>query len=83
VQDGSFLRLKTLQLSYDLTPARIKWLQGASIYVTGSNLFLLNHYKWGYDPEVNSSGTDPILRGMDGYSYPQNRSFIAGINLKF
>lgn len=82
VQDGSFLRLKTLQLNYNISSERIKWLKNASIYVTGSNLFLLDRYKWGYDPEVNSNGTNAVLRGFDGYSYPQNRSFIFGINLK-
>jgi TonB-linked SusC/RagA family outer membrane protein len=83
VQDGSFLRLKTLQLTYSLPVNKIKWLQDASIYFTGNNLFNLNNYSWGFDPEVNSSGTDPVLRGFDGYTYPQNRSFILGINLKF
>lgn len=83
VQDGSFLRLKTLQLSYDLNSSHIRWMRGASVYVTGSNLFTADHYTWGYDPEVNSEGTSPVLRGFDGYSYPQNRSVILGVNLKF
>lgn len=83
VQNGSFLRLKTLQLSYDLTPRKIKWLQGASVYFIGSNLFILDHYTWGYDPEVNTNGTSSVLQGGDQASYPQNRAFILGINLKF
>ena len=83
VQDGSFLRLKTLTLKYDLTSEKVKWMQGASVYITGSNLFVFDHYTWGYDPEVNSEGTSPVLRGFDGYSYPQNRSLILGINLNF
>ncbi len=83
VQNGSFLRLKTLRLSYDLTPAKIKWLQGASLYFVGSNLFLVDHYTWGYDPEVSNNGINPVLQGGDQASYPQNRSFIFGLNLKF
>ena len=83
VQDGSFLRLKTLTLRYDLTPAKLSWMTGASVYVTASNLFILDNYTWGYDPEVNSEGTSPILRGFDGYSYPQNRSYILGVTLNF
>ncbi len=81
VQDGSFLRLKTLQLSYDLSSKKIKWMKGARIYFTGSNLFILDHYSWGYDPEVSSSGTSPVLGGQDSYAYPENRSFIFGIHL--
>lgn len=83
VQNGSFLRLKTLQLIYDLDIKKIKWMRGASIYFTGSNLFNLTHYTWGYDPEVSSNGTSPVLGGGDQASYPQNRSFLFGINLKF
>ncbi len=83
VQDGSFLRLKTLQINYDLPVTKIKWMQGASIYLTGTNLFIIDHYTYGYDPEVNSQGTNSILRGFDDYSYPANRSFIIGVNLKF
>lgn len=83
VQDGSFLRLKTLQLSYDISPKRLTWLHNASIFFTGSNLFLHHHYTWGYDPEVSGNGTSPVLAGGDQASYPQNRSFLFGLNLKF
>jgi len=81
VQNGSFLRLKTLQLRYDLSSKKIKWMKGASIYFTGSNLFILDHYSWGYDPEVSSNSASPVLGGQDTYAYPANRSFIFGINL--
>lgn len=82
VQDGSFLRLKTLQLNYQLKSDNINWLNQANIFLTGSNLFLWTDYNWGYDPEVNSNGTHAVIRGFDGYNYPQNRSIVLGLNVK-
>ena len=83
VQNGSFLRLKTIQLNYDLRSPKVKWLKGANIYITGSNVFNLNHYTWGYDPEVSSNSGNPVEMGTDSYAYPANRSFLVGVNLKF
>ncbi|HTJ11817.1 MAG TPA: TonB-dependent receptor [Dinghuibacter sp.] len=83
VQNGSFLRLKTLQLSYNLSPRNLKWMHDASLFFTASNLWIHDHYTWGYDPEVSTNGTSPVLAGGDQASYPQNRSFLFGINLKF
>ncbi len=83
VQDGSFLRLKSLRLAYNVPLQKIPWLSKAQVYVVGNNLFCLNHYDWGFDPEVNSQGTNSILRGYDSYSYPSNRSILLGINFEF
>ena len=83
VQDGSFLRLKTLRVGYTIPTSKVSWVQSAKIYVIGTNLFCLNNYDWGYDPEVNSRGTNSILRGYDNYSYPPNRSFTVGFNVEF
>lgn len=83
VQDGSFLRLKTLQLGYRFQSRQVSWLKNAKLYMTANNLFLITNYNWGYDPEVNSQGTSSVLRGMDGYNYPQNRSFLVGLNVNF
>ena len=83
VHDGSFLRLKTVKLSYALPANKLPWVSKASIYFTGENLWLLSNYDYGYDPEVNSQGTNSVLRGFDGSSYPQNRTFILGVNVEF
>jgi len=83
VHDGSFLRLQTLKLAYNIPTKNIDWLNKASIYFSGNNLWLLTNYKYGYDPEVNTAGSDPVQRGIDSYGYPQNRSFILGVNLEF
>ena len=83
VHDGSFLRLQTLRLSYTLPSKNISWLNKASIYATGENLWLLTNYDYGFDPEVNAQGTNSVLRGFDGTVYPQNRTFIIGVNVEF
>ena len=82
VQDGSFARLKTARLSYTFSGTKYPWLKQASIYITGNNLLLFDKYDWGYDPEVNSFGTNSVIQGRDTYSYPQNRSILLGLNLQ-
>ncbi|POY37869.1 SusC/RagA family protein [Solitalea longa] len=82
VEDGSFIRLKTLSLGYTL-PARFiskAKFKSARIYVTGSNLYTWTNYS-GYDPEVSTNGQNSLSSGMDRGAYPNAKSFIAGISL--
>lgn len=79
LEDGSFLRLKSLKLGYTvpksiLSKAQIKNLH---IYAQVSNLFTITKYK-GLDPEVNASGT---YLGMDLGAWPTPRQIMFGINL--
>lgn len=82
VYDGSFLRLRTATIGFNLTGSdmHVKWIQKLNVYVTGTNLWLWTKYPY-YDPEVNSYGTNSTLRGFDYTDYPQNRTFILGLNL--
>lgn len=84
VEDGSYLRLKTLTLSYNITSDIIRkvGLSSANIYTTANNLFTLTRYT-GFDPEVNQGGDSATVLGVDYGTYPQNRSFIFGLNLTF
>ena len=84
VEDGSYLRLKTVTLSYNFPK---KWLNKIHLsrlqaYVTGQNLFTLTKYK-GYDPEVNAFGGDSVAQGVDYGTYPQSRAVIFGLNIEF
>ena len=82
VEDGSYLRLKNVSLSYDV-PVRIVRklnLSGIRAYVTAENLLTWTHYT-AYDPEVSSYSGLQI--GVDDGSYPQSRTFIFGLNLEF
>lgn len=84
VEDGSYLRLKSLSLAYTLPQSLmsklgISWCQ---VYVNAQNLFTITGYK-GYDPEVGSIGQNVILQGLDNGRYPSQRIFNAGLKLNF
>ncbi|MFL5614424.1 MAG: SusC/RagA family TonB-linked outer membrane protein [Gemmatimonadaceae bacterium] len=82
IEDGSYVRLSDLTLSYGLPErwAARGFLSSARVYVTGHNLKLWTKYS-GYDPDVNSAGSDEnIIIGTDYYAYPQPRTITFGIN---
>lgn len=87
VYNGSFLRLKSINLGYTFTGKQLhaKWLNKLNIYATATNLFLITKYPY-YDPETNADGVaadglKSVLRGFDNTNYPQNRTFALGLNL--
>lgn len=76
MQDGSFLRMKTLSLTYNF-PAKILRqlkLSNLSLYVSGENLLTWTNYK-GNDPESVSSGYDETYPNAKGVSFGLNVSF--------
>jgi TonB-dependent starch-binding outer membrane protein SusC len=82
VEDGSFVRLKSVRLSYNIPS---KWLEkvkirSIQIYATGQNLFTWTNYS-GPDPEVNYAGTSNTIIGTDFYTYPVAKTMMFGINL--
>ena len=83
LEDGSFIRLRSLTLSYSFPEAKIKkiGMKALRLYVQGDNLFLLSKYS-GWDPEV-SSDMDPRFFGVDSYGVPPSRTFNFGLNLSF
>ena len=79
VEDGSYLRLKDVTLSYTWKPKRaIKQLR---VSFTATNLLTWTKYT-GYDPEVNSSSS-PFVMGVDQGAYPKARSFNFGLEATF
>ena len=86
LQSGSYLRFKTITLSYDLPlPKLTPVFKTASVYITGENLITITKYK-GYDPEVdsysNSSGNYTSL-GTDYNPYPNVRTYLLGAKFGF
>ncbi len=84
IEDGSYIRFKTITLGYTFPSS---WLQPLSvsqlrIYVSGQNLFTITDYT-GYDPEVNRFGNSSISQGIDYGVYPSAKTFLFGLNLKF
>lgn len=82
IEDGSFLRLKTVTFGYSfkadlLAKLHVKQLR---IYVSAQNLHTWTKYK-GYDPEVSSFEQNNTLQGIDFGAYPNSRTFLAGLNI--
>jgi hypothetical protein len=78
IEDGSYLRLRTVTFSYDL-PVKSAFFKYATVYATGNNLFTLTKYK-GYDPEF--SATESIFgQGVDNTLEPQFRSVQVGFRI--
>lgn len=84
VEDGSYLRLKSLTLSYTLPvlfTSKAK-ITNAKVFVTGQNLLTFTKYS-GYDPEVNAYGASSVALGVDYGTYPQAKVVIIGASLQF
>jgi len=84
VEDGSYLRVKSLTLSYNLDSKLLSTLKLSrfQIYMTGQNLLTLTKYK-GFDPEVNQYVGYAPVQGVDYGTYPQSKSYVMGINVEF
>ena len=84
IEDGSYIRLKSLTLSYKIldNSKKSKGAPKLSIYVTGQNLLTFTKYK-GFDPEVNAYGNNATEMGIDYGTYPQAITVITGLNLEF
>ena len=82
VEDGSFLRLQSLQLGYSFSDSVLEKLQFDKLrfYVRASNLFTLTKYR-GFDP--TTSNGSPIGGGIDQGFYPNPRTFFFGMNVNF
>lgn len=82
VEDGSYLRLKTLSLSYDIPSTLTKrWgINYLQFYCNFQNLFTISKYK-GYDPEIGAQGQNVLLQGIDNGRYPSQRIYTVGLKL--
>ncbi len=78
IEDGSYLKLKSLTLSYNL-PLNKEFIQGLQFWIQGNNLFTLTDYL-GTDPEVAATSS-VIGQGIDLGRIGQSRSFVAGIKI--
>lgn len=80
LEDGSFVRLKMLSLSYTLP--KLGPIQNPKLFVTGTNLWTLTRYT-GYDPEVSSYAQSLLQQGIDYGAYPSQRSYTIGFSCNF
>ncbi len=81
VEDGSFLRLRNIQIGYNIPASileKIK-LTGVRVYLSGNNLLTVTNYT-GFDPEIGTNGW--ILdSGIDKGYYPSNKTIGAGVKI--
>lgn len=84
VQDGSYLRVKSVNFGYNI-PRRVlnRWkIDNARIYIAALNLFTFTDYV-GYDPEINTTYTGDVNLGHDFYTPPQAKTVSIGLNIGF
>jgi TonB-dependent starch-binding outer membrane protein SusC len=84
LEDGSYIRVKTVTLSYDLPQNLMKKLKitHVKVYVTAQNPITITNYS-GFDPEVGSFGMDNTRLGYDYGSYPSVKTYTVGASINF
>ncbi|MDU1892578.1 MAG: TonB-dependent receptor [Dysgonomonas sp.] len=84
VEDGSYLRVKDISLSYNFRGGILNRLGVSRLqpYFTATNLITWTSYK-GMDPEVNQWGNSGAVQGIDWGTYPHSKSFVFGVNVEF
>ncbi|WP_071147522.1 SusC/RagA family TonB-linked outer membrane protein [Bacteroides ihuae] len=84
VENGSYLRVKDVSLSYNFTDKLLKkWgISRLQPYFTANNLITWTDYS-GMDPEVNQWANSGAVQGIDWGTYPQSKSFVFGLNVEF
>ncbi len=90
IEDGTYLRVKTIQLSYNLPLSEwgVRGFNSARFYIKANNLLTMSNYI-GLDPEVNTQGSDSqnigsrLRIGIDESGYPSAKVFGAGLQLNF
>src|SRR6185437_3915803 len=85
VENGSYLRIKSLSLAYNLPEQFLNKLRISRLrlYATAENLLTFTKYS-GFDPEVSAFGSSSnVAPGVDFGTYPQTRDIIFGVNVTF
>lgn len=84
VEDGSYLRVKDISLSYNFKGNLLKKLGVSRLqpYFTATNLITWTNYS-GMDPEVNQWGNNGAIQGVDWGTYPHSKSYVFGLNVEF
>ena len=89
VKDGTYVRMRNIQLGYNLPATVSKWLSASRVYLQAENLFTITGYD-GLDPSlpaINTNGSAGDIRdqfrGIDQGSYPSSRTFSIGVVTSF
>jgi len=84
LEDGSWIRLRNISLSYTLDPKLLNKLpiKGATFVLSGYNLWISTDYS-GFDPETSMFGAESNAQGFTGVTTPGTKSYSVGIKLTF
>ena len=82
VEDGSFVKIKNIQLGYNFPLGEASPFSSMRIYALAKNAFTFTEYT-GYDPEISNGGSPVLDTGIDRGTYPSPRIVSLGLNLKF
>ena len=89
IEDGAYVRLKNVRLSYSLPTKYLKGIKTFTVFANGENLFILTKFR-SWDPEVNglAGGADGDMKnrtriGVEYNIYPTARTFTCGIQMSF
>ena len=79
IYDGSFLRLKNINIGYNFNFSENRNMR---LYISSQNLIVWTDYP-GYDPEVRTYTKNPQKRGVDFGTYPGTKSFLIGLKFNY
>ncbi|MFB9058107.1 SusC/RagA family TonB-linked outer membrane protein [Mariniflexile ostreae] len=82
VEDGSFIKLKTVVISYRLPKLKMNGIEQVKLSLSAQNLYTWTNYS-GYDPEVSVGRMGALSQGLDYSSYPASTTVTLGLNLSF
>ncbi|WP_177195077.1 SusC/RagA family TonB-linked outer membrane protein [Parapedobacter indicus] len=82
VEDASYLRMRSVTLSYTLPQLKPPFIKSAQVYISGQNLLTFTNYT-GFDPEVSLGEQDNLLLGFDYGSYPSAKTYMVGLRFDF
>jgi len=80
VEDGTYIRLNNVTLSYQIPSFSV--FNSVQLNLTGTNLYTYTNYT-GFNPHVNSRGTNTIIQNVDLGGYPTPQTYTLGITLNF
>jgi TonB-linked SusC/RagA family outer membrane protein len=82
IEDGSYLRLNNVTVSYDIPLENSSLMERLNVYVAGQNLFTWTDYS-GYNPEVSSFLYNGLINGVDWNGAPNAKTILLGLNINF
>ena len=82
VEDGSFVKIKNIQLGYNFPLSETSPFTSLRVYALAKNAFTFTDYT-GYDPEISNGGSPVLDTGIDRGTYPSPRIISLGLNIKF